>query len=495
MLNKILILILFLPGFGYCANIAQQFRDDVQAQYPGATIEERGRTHILHKHPTQEKYILNVSQGPIHILNTETEINTAWEDALPGDSPYFKRMVTADYNVYAGLNSNVSFGAGQIIKYVDPVTGESVSFQPQDLNWTNQWDSSAFISSPQNVSAQITDDTLFWPGAYGTGRNFKWVAGTTRLQKFLLLNSLAELGAPPGWIISGGGAALKIQFLFQKSAGVQIWFDPGSGYEQWNQNSTIETTNAIQFRRATDQTILWVFNPGKAIDQDYEAIVKTKLTNSGSVLFVQIIVPWDWLENASYPVVIDPTIDPQVGTSANDGDNYSGSGGFSSSRTKIRPGYSTNAIVNEGNGYFLFTGISAIQNSTIDVAYLSVYPTLSVGTPLTAIGGERASSPIAPVSTADFGGRVPTTAQVDWDGTLTTGSFQNSPSIVSVIQEIVDDFTPTSLMIFMADDGSGTGSNNIHEIDSYDNSTTNAAKLHIEYSFPSRKSPIFFISD
>jgi hypothetical protein len=241
---------------------------------------------------------------PLHIRNTETEIDTAWED---GDQqPYFKQMVKSDYHVYAGLNSNVTFNAGQIIEYRQPDTGAWVKLQPQDLVWENEWGSTQYISAPQEVAAQVNDDTLYWSGAYGAGRNFLWRAETRHLRKELILDSLAQLGSPPAWM-TPELVQLRLQFLFDKSSTTEIWYDTGDGYQLWDESTPVQTNVRIEFRQ--DNELLWYFEPAHAYDSsDSDQLpLTTRLLKSGNVLFVEVTVPWTWLQNAVYPVVVDPT--------------------------------------------------------------------------------------------------------------------------------------------------------------------------------------------
>jgi hypothetical protein len=250
---------------------------------------------------------------PLHIRNTETEIDTAWED---GDQqPYFKQMVKSDYHVYAGLNSDVTFNAGQIIEYRQPDTGAWVKLQPQDLVWENEWGSTQYISAPQGVAAQVNDDTLYWSGAYGPGRNFKWQAQTRRLRKDLILDSLVQLGAPPAWM-TPELVQLRLQFLFEKSTNTQIWYDAGAGYQLWDETTSVQTNVRVEFRQG--DTRLWWFEPGHAYDasDNDRLLLTTRLLKSGNVLFVEVVIPWTWLQGAEYPVYVDPTFTDGYGGDA-----------------------------------------------------------------------------------------------------------------------------------------------------------------------------------
>lgn len=86
-----------------------------------------------------------------------------------------------------------------------------------------------------------------------------------------------------------------------------------------------------------------------------------------------------------------------------------------------------------------FDGVNIPQGSAINSAYLDLLPKGING----AIPGIRAygvaqDNAAAPTSRTDIDGRPLTTASVTWTpGTWTGGTWQSSPSIVSIIQEII----------------------------------------------------------
>lgn len=182
-------------------------------------------------------------------------------------------------------------------------------------------------------------------------------------------------------------------------------------------------------------------------------------------------------------LVLDPTIDTQVGAGADDGRVYQDTADYSNADTNTYVGWShpSNGV---SDAWARFTGISGLGGSTIDVAYYSVEGVAKQGTPLTKIYAEDAAAPTAPTSLSDYNGRSRTAAAVDWDnpGTWTNSGFNDSPSIVSVIQELADSYDPSAIQILHEDDGSATGSNNRLVYSSYDAGSTLAPKLHIEYT-------------
>lgn len=342
----------------------------IRQENDGLDVARRGRNYVEFNLPDGKKrHVATID--PLHIRNTETEIDTAWED---GDGqPYFKRMVKSDYNVYAGLNSNVTFNAGQIIEYRQPDTNAWVKVQPQDLVWENEWGSTQYISAPQGVAAQINDDVLYWPGAYGAGRNFQWQAQTKRLRKDLILDSLVQLGAPPAWM-TPELVQLRLQFLFEKSANTQIWYKSGDGeYQLWDEATPVQTNVRIEFRQG--DTRLWWFEPAHAYaaDNTDPLLLTTRLTRSGNVLFVEIVIPWAWLQTAVYPVIVDPTFTDGYGGDVNTA--FDGRVNEAAPTNNYETGSGLSTIQTAGaRAFVLFKFVvSSLSGVTVDSATLSLY--------------------------------------------------------------------------------------------------------------------------
>lgn len=172
-----------------------------------------------------------------------------------------------------------------------------------------------------------------------------------------------------------------------------------------------------------------------------------------------------------------PTVDAQVGSSANDG--YIDGSGFYSAEGASRVGRSFYLR----NSWYRWTGITI--SGTIDVAYIELHCHDDDGIALTKIYAEDADNPSAPTSATDYNSRTTTTAAVDWDtpGTWATYAWHESPSLASIFQELVDSYTISNdaVQILHKDDGSGGAREvNAHAWD-YDDHTL-GAKLHIEYS-------------
>ena len=150
----------------------------------------------------------------------------------------------------------------------------------------------------------------------------------------------------------------------------------------------------------------------------------------------------------------------------------------------------------EVRGWFRFLDIIIPNGSTITVAYIRWYFKVS-GSPTSRLYADDQANPGYPTSAVDNFGRTRTTNYTQWNHAY-KGSFswENSPSIVSVIQELVDSYDYSSgaaIQILHVDNNSTAG-------EYFDGRTwdwtlgaepvgTYAAYLHIEYEVPAKAVP------
>jgi len=129
-----------------------------------------------------------------------------------------------------------------------------------------------------------------------------------------------------------------------------------------------------------------------------------------------------------------------------------------------------------------FTGVAIPNGATITAAYLTVRARFSeTPTEGTTIFGEAADNPITFSTWGDYDFRVMTNAGVPWQPTeWSADTDYNSPSLTTVIQEIVDRpgwSSGNALILFLVPDGN----QNLWAY-SYDSSATYAPRLHVEYA-------------
>ena len=132
-----------------------------------------------------------------------------------------------------------------------------------------------------------------------------------------------------------------------------------------------------------------------------------------------------------------------------------------------------------------FLSVDIPQGATIDVAYIDyVSRVTQTKSTKSNIYAEDVDDAVAPTSLADHDGKTRTTNFTAWDDEPQTAEdVERSPSIVDVIQEIVDRGSWASgnaLQILHDDDGSAAS--NWYDFYPYDSDTAKAVLLHVEWS-------------
>jgi hypothetical protein len=153
---------------------------------------------------------------------------------------------------------------------------------------------------------------------------------------------------------------------------------------------------------------------------------------------------------------------------------------------RISAGLETNWLFVYRSG-MRFQNVAVPQGATITVAYITYTAALlGVKAVILKIYGEDADDTSTFSDLADYEGRTRTSAGVTgWSpGDWSVDSEYNSPSITTIIQEIVDRagwVSGNAMTFFWEDNGTTSGNRNAY---GYKGSTTKCAKLHIEYTVP-----------
>jgi len=451
------------------SNPARNLRNRAQSIWPGAIVVERGRTHIKHQHPSDPtRFMEDTSLGPIHINGTQTEIDTAW---VSTSGVWDWEMTLADYTarIKAAFNGSplVEFGVGS----------DTITLQPGQINWTNNRNDIQLAANVQSVNVSISDDVARWTNAYGTGIHFEWQTQTGRLAKKILLDNYSSLPAPSSQIL--GGTNPVLQPRFQMDYGTLTAYVNGQAWTGGNRPD-VDTSSPIEFRRANN-SVAFVFDKPHVYDANGEEAtgVTHRVNKTGPNLLIEINIPQTWLETAVYPVTIDPTINPQPTGGTDDADeSTSGDTDTTQTAIRVRAGQSRNW------GGCRFTVTGPANGDTIDVSYLTVVATaLTRDDPNFRIYMEKVADPAAfsdGTGNSDISGRTLTTAYVSWAESSIGTSAYNSPSIVTPVQEVIDNgFTSGNHMATIWYDS--TSASNFYAT-SYDGSSSTCPILHIEYT-------------
>lgn len=243
-----------------------------------------------------------------------------WENLdnefTPATAPWDWETTQGDYKVR--VKEDIT--AGQVIEF--STGGAAVYLQPMALEWSNDLSQIQAISVPQVISPIITnhevvtmgmtkyEGAIDWQDAYGLGIDFEWRSTPVTLKKTLMIESLSSLPEPEQYIIDGGGAFLRLNMVFDPSSNLDIYVDN----ELWNQQSTAQTFENIEFRLGED--MLWYFSPLLYwdVNEAEEQSIAT-LRKSGNSLYIEVHVPYDWLQTAVFPVYVDADVSIGSGVS------------------------------------------------------------------------------------------------------------------------------------------------------------------------------------
>ncbi len=337
-------------------------------------------------------------------------------------------------------------------------------------------------SGPLTVGATATWSDL-WTTPGGGSLNVTWRTSGDGLKEEVVINQAAREWLAANRPPSTPAAQTWFGFVFQLN-----WSDIPKvilrGLER-DRGADFLADGTLELRDALDR--LLAFMPVS------DLIVRDGLTETrvplqsrlwldgdgNHYLLLGLRLP-DMVGLPSGDLIFDPTIDEQVGASADDGRWRTPAPFYSAVESALYAG-------SDFNVWARFTTVAVPEASTIDVAYLSVTGDVSANDGVgveTNIQFEDADNPTACTTQVDCEARVRTTSLTVWDDVdFVDGVEANSPSIVSVVQEIVDrgDWdSGDSMVAFVMDDT--TGSSLYYQWDSYDGNAANAPKLHIEYA-------------
>ncbi|KKL05828.1 hypothetical protein LCGC14_2602140, partial [marine sediment metagenome] len=282
--------------------------------------------------------------------------------------------------------------------------------------------------------------------------------------------------------LDGGNPVLELNLIFAHSAGVT----PYVNGQEWKRGDR-DTQGLVEFRDG-EGNVLWWFNLPRSWDSEgNEQLGTFRFKKQGNSLYVSHRVPLSFVQGAVYPLFVDVTVDEQVAASLDDVRHTLRAGSthaFATNSTFYAAG-NDSANDDDYTGDARFTTVAIAD--TINVAYLTLTAKQDESGTIvrTNISAEDADDPGQVTDDTDFHTRTQTTAVVTWDslGSWTTNTEDQSPSIVAVLQEIVDRggwASGNAINIRWQDDGADSDALRVSH--SYDSDTAKAPKLHIEYT-------------
>jgi len=455
---------------------------------PGELIDKRTRTSKTYE-LAPNKYALDATIGSVHYLK-----DSQWVEIdpvlLPTAEPYYRQMTDANYQVYV----MEEFNAGQIAKFSKG--GQSVEFQPMALEWINELEMIQPIAMPHAVTPivdhEIIDNYLpsysphvgkiEWLDAYGQNIHFEWQTTNTRLNKIITVSGLNDLPPPEPYL--GDNVSLRFNMIFAPTAGLDIFVDG----VLWDKKTKVQTFDHIYFIDQND-TVLWSFAPLLYWDSSNNPETGqgqsiATLEKRGNKLYISVLVPYEWLESATFPVFIDVDVDEVVAASEDDGVED-----YTTGNTVINLGFwSIGSSAYEYSGV-RYASVTIPNGATINAANLTCYSQIAdSGSYVAYLYGEDTSAPsvyTAGEANYDITSRSRTTANVTISSTVlgdwAIDTVYYLPDMSAIVQELVDsyDYSGGAAMAFMSIWISGTGE---RMANTWDADPNTAVKLHIEYT-------------
>jgi hypothetical protein len=205
----------------------------------------------------------------------------------------------------------------------------------------------------------------------------------------------------------------------------------------------------------------------------------------GANLLSRVITPWSWLQSATFPISLDDTVDEQVGAGADDAHETQTNALFSSTDNDANIIADADDFDRWSSG-FRFQTVNVEKGVTVDTGcYFEGYCINNETDMNSHIYAEDVDDSADFSTTADVTDRTRTTANADWDATMTNNAFNgNTIEIQTVLQEIFDrdNWAANNDLTILIDGDDNGGAVQWAQFETYDSSTTNAAKLHVVYT-------------
>ncbi len=410
-------------------NLVASIRQAVLNVHPEAVVVERGKNFIRHEIAPDvngnRRFVLDTSLGNLHYHDGVTwqEINTDWVNST--EVGYADKCDQAHFTTHVDANSG---------RKIYPRRGITTEYfilgRPQ--YWTGtKW---------QNINV---------PARVRTGQDLDWENSSYAIH------------------VDHTGAQLKVTVVLKTG--------PAFARVRWPLTLVGLTWSNFTLVAQSDSAVVATFPQPSLTDN-------VGVTRAVATAYVGGAIEYNPdLTGLTYPVVIDPTLDLQVGAGANDGywlEHFF----FDAADTELDAGYQSGGP-NRANFFARFTSVTVPQGATIGAnTYLSCRGGVTTTTAYNAICAIAADNAAAPTTEANAESATRTTAAVNWDGAFTVDTWYNSPGISSVVSEVVAraGWASGNAMVIYVEGRLDSGA--FARFNSYELTAANAPKLHIEYT-------------
>lgn len=430
-----------------------------------------------------DKYALDVSLGSIHYKDDMDDPGELWKDIDTTITNSTK--LEWDWEVVKGnwhllINGDTTVALGK--------SGHWLAFRYVAFGYLD-WSTKEYVilQNREDVTPVLNGNRITWPGIFH-GATLEYIYSADGFKENLYITQQTR-----DWLTANPPSSYGLDNQTSYLVGA-MRCDWQSAYQAEREDGTaINWTNAQEFvnsgifwRHPIKDKIVSALPIGYAyhegLGEDDQVKIRYRFfTQDGYhyLLFGAKVLDLNAMPPGT--IIIDPTVDEQVGAGNDDAMEFESAGNIFRTGTKIFHYSSTVADGRYWGAHRWVSGSFPAQGDTIDVAYIELY---CYGTASDDINGnwhfdKSASPPEFSTATYDITGRTRTTASVSWIANSLGSGFKQSPSLVTPLQEVIDNYSPTAIVAIFRPN---TNTAKHFETRSYNDNSFYGAKLHIEYT-------------
>ncbi len=268
--------------------------------------------------PINKTIVQNPSLEPLYDYGVETGAYFAFFKSTPSTAETVK------------FYYNESYLDGQ-----NPHKTGFVTYQPLTLNYRNDLNQLQQINTIQSVTGVAQNNSFEYSNAFGSGFNLIYEYWNGLLKEKLMISNFSDLSPPAQYILDGGNATVDMDFQITWKDELDIYIEG----VLWDESSTKTTNQSVEFKLG-NETLFFLREPFAYDSNNSRISLKYQFKKQGNKLYVLLKTDYEWLENAVYPVNIDP----------NTGAKHPGSDGLTNSEwANPTNAYSSNNLYAEGS--------------------------------------------------------------------------------------------------------------------------------------------------
>ncbi|MFO7810903.1 MAG: hypothetical protein R6V47_05985 [Candidatus Delongbacteria bacterium] len=471
-----------IPASHQLLAIRSDYAVMAQAEEIGEIVEQReqnSKTYYL----GDGRYALDVTIGSQHYKDDSDNPDELWKDidTTIVESPKANwdwEVVKGHWHLLIRADTTVAVGK----------SGNWLGFRYDGFGYLD-WATKDYemLQTRQAVTPTVESNRIVWDGIFGAGTRLEYVYTSDGFKTNIYIEQSARtwlVNNPPSsfgldnqtsYLVGYAECDWQSSYPAEGAGGNPINWDGVNEFIE----SGVYWRDTIKDKLVTALPIGWAMHEDAALEEQVKVRYRFyQHTNAKHYLLFGARV-LDLNAFSEGTIVIDPTLDLQVGANLGDVHEAESSGGIQDITSVYHMSKTTPARY---WGAHRWTSASLpAQGDTIDVAYveLYVYSTL-YDDPNINLHFEKAAAP-AQFSTDDYDvtGRTRTTDSVSWVANSIGSGWKQSPSLVDPLQEVIDAYSPTALALICRPN---TDASKRLYTYAYNQGSTYGAKLHIEYT-------------